>query len=128
MLSYEQKLKQREDTINDLEKEASYFRGKNYFGDDGMQNYLVFQPMYKYFKTSVKVSTTYVSSWESKGLSNEKISSITKSDYNQAPSLAYHTVKIKLKFVGDLFKQDRIIYNHGPLVNIYIAYRLNPSP
>ena len=33
-----------------LEKsDASYFRGKNYFDDDGTQNYLVFQPMYKYF-------------------------------------------------------------------------------
>ena len=32
--------------------------------------------MYKYFNTSVKDSTTYVSSWESKGLSNEKNSSI----------------------------------------------------
>ena len=44
--------------------------------------------MYKYFKKSVESSTTYVSSWESKGLSNEKISSITTSNYNQAPSLA----------------------------------------
>ena len=29
MLSYEHKLKQREDIINDLERYASYFRGKN---------------------------------------------------------------------------------------------------
>ena len=28
MLSYDNKLKQREDTINDLERYASYFRGK----------------------------------------------------------------------------------------------------
>ena len=83
--------------------------------------------MYKYFKTSVKKSTTYISSWESKGLSNEKISSITTSYYNQAPSLAYDNVKIKLKFVGDLLKQDKITYNHGPIVNIYIVYRLSPS-
>ena len=48
VLSYEHKLKQREDTINYLERDASYFRGKNYFGDDGMQNYFVFQPMDKY--------------------------------------------------------------------------------
>ena len=62
VLSYEHNLKQREDTTNDLEKDASYFRGKNYFdGSDGTQNYLVFQPMYKYFKASVKGSTTYVS-------------------------------------------------------------------
>ena len=34
----------------------------NYFdGSDGTQNYLVFQPMYKCFKASVKGSTTYVS-------------------------------------------------------------------
>ena len=65
MLSWEHKLKQREDTINDLERVSSYFKGKNYFdSDDGTQNYLVFQPMYKYFNTSVKGSTTGVSSWE----------------------------------------------------------------
>ena len=49
--------------LKKLEKfDAAYFRGKNYFdGDNGTQNYLVFQPMYKYFKTSVKGSTTYIS-------------------------------------------------------------------
>ena len=43
MLSYEHKLKRRKDTINDLERVASYFRGKNYFDEDGTQNYLVFK-------------------------------------------------------------------------------------
>ena len=28
---------------------SSYFQDKNHFGNDGSQNYLVFQPMYKYF-------------------------------------------------------------------------------
>ena len=42
VLSYKHKLKQREDTINDLERVASYFRAKNYFDGDGTQNYLVF--------------------------------------------------------------------------------------
>ena len=28
--------------------DSSYFRGKNYFEEHGAQNYLVFQPMYKY--------------------------------------------------------------------------------
>ena len=60
-------------------------------------------------------------------MSNEKISSITTSNYNQAPSLAYDNVRIKLKFVGALLKQDKITYNHGPIVNIYIVYRLSPS-
>ena len=30
--------------------DASYFTGKNYFDNDGTQNYLVFQQVYKYFK------------------------------------------------------------------------------
>ena len=64
---------------------------------------------------------------ESKGLSNEKISSIIIPNFNKAPSLAYDNAKIKLKFVGSLLKQDKITYNHGKIVNIYIVYRLSTS-
>ena len=28
--------------------DSGYSRGKNYFEENGAQNYLVFQPMYKY--------------------------------------------------------------------------------
>ena len=80
MLSYEHKLKQREDTVNDLERVASYFRGKNYFDGDGTQNYLVFHGVYKYFE-DVDLSKTIIkfnaNSWISKGLSDEKISSVS---------------------------------------------------
>ena len=65
VLSCEHKLKQREGTMNGLERVASYFKGKNYFdSDDGTQSYLVFQPMCKHFNISVKGSATCVSSWE----------------------------------------------------------------
>ena len=50
--------------------DAAYFRGKNYFDNDGTQNYLVFQPVYKYFEINIGKITL----WESKGLSSEKIS------------------------------------------------------
>ena len=30
--------------------DVAYFRGKNYFEEDGTQNYLVFQGAYKYFE------------------------------------------------------------------------------
>ena len=83
--------------------------------------------MYKYFNTSVKDSTAYVSSWESKGLSNEKISTVITPSYNRAPSLAYDNIRIKLKYIGSLLKQNKITYNHRPIVNIYIVYRLSPS-
>ena len=59
VLSYEHKLKQRKDTINNFKKVASYFRGKKYFDGDGTQNYLVFQGVYKYFE-DVDASKTII--------------------------------------------------------------------
>ena len=79
---------------NELKKiqafDSSYFRGKNHFEDDGTQNYLVFQPMYKYFK---KIGNTdHISSWESKGLSDEIIKLPTASNNILVPKLK-HTGK-----------------------------------
>ena len=51
--------------------DLNYFIGKNYFENDGMQNYLVFRPMDKYLKFNTK--TGLLSEWESKGLSDEII-------------------------------------------------------
>ena len=57
-----------ENELNKLKTfDSSYFIGKSHFEEDGTQNYLVFQPLNKYFK--VITNTDYVSSWKSKGLS-----------------------------------------------------------
>ena len=46
---------------NELKKlktfDSSYFRGKSHFEEDGAQNYLVFQPMYRYFKSIAGVGS-----------------------------------------------------------------------
>ena len=61
-----------ENELNKLKTfDSSYFIGKSHFEEDGTQNYLVFQPLNKYFK--VIANTKYISSWQSKGLSNETI-------------------------------------------------------
>ena len=44
--------------------DSSYFRGKSHFEEDDAQNYLVFQPINRYFK--VIANTLYISSWKSK--------------------------------------------------------------
>ena len=57
-----------ENELNQLKTfDSSYFIGKSHFEGDGVQNYLIFQPLNKYFKVITK--TNYVSSWKSKGLS-----------------------------------------------------------
>ena len=46
---------------NDLNKlktfDLSYFIGKSHFEEDGTQSYLVFQPLFRYFKLNVKTAT-----------------------------------------------------------------------
>ena len=85
ILSYESRLKQKEDITNDLERNASYFRGKNYFGDDGMQNYLAFKPVYKYFKKVINGLTMYPHYWHSRGLSDGKLNA-----REQLPAMMNH--------------------------------------
>ena len=63
---------------NELKKlktfDSSYFIGKSHFEEDSTQNYLVFQPMYKYFKIITGVGNgRYIYYWQSKGLSDETI-------------------------------------------------------
>ena len=61
--------------------DLSYFRGKNYFDEDGTQNWFVFQAMSKYLKIDYTNNINYVLSWVSKGLSDFKISSIKTNNY-----------------------------------------------
>ena len=80
--------------------------------------------VYKYFKTE----NNKVFPWESKRLSDEKIS-ITTSNNNHkfAASLIYLNARLWVKFSGDFLKQVHVTYNHGPTVNIYIVYEITPD-
>ena len=89
-----------------LEKfDAAYFRGKNYFDYDGTQNFLVFQPVFKYFE---RVDFE-IASWESTGLLNEKLSSVVNSK-SAVPKILYDNARIKVKFNGNLLKQIKTTY------------------
>ena len=100
---------------NELNKlktfDSSYFIGKSHFEEDGTQNYLVFQPLNKYFK--VITNTDYVSSWKSKGLSTESIKPPTTSDNSLGPELNYYGTKTRLKIIESCLKQSKISYTHG---------------
>ena len=80
----------------------SYFIGKSHFEDDGTQSYLVFQPLNKYFK--IKTNAKYISSWQSKGLSNEIIKPPASSDNSLTPLVDYLGHKISVKFTRSCLK------------------------
>ena len=81
--------------------DSSYFIGKSHFAEDGTQNYLVFQPMYRYFKQIAGVSIgNDIYYWHSKGLPNHSIT----------PSLDYYGIKNRLKFNGSCLKQHSVTF------------------
>ena len=47
--------------------DSVYYRGKSHFEEDGTQNYLVFEPMHRYFKRVIGVGTgNCIYFWKSK--------------------------------------------------------------
>ena len=125
---------------NELKKinapDLSYFGGKSYFdADDGTKNLLVFQPAHKYFKTFkntapvVFSSSGFITEWKSKGLND-----VIKSPDNSLPPALFTYIrpypKFKRaypKFNGSCLKQDKITFNNGFIVNIFIVYDLEPN-
>ena len=101
--------------------DSGYFIGKSHFGDNGTQNYLVFQKMYRYFR--LITNTSNILSWQSKGLSNENFDPLNT---NFSLSVDYVGNKIRVKFNGCCLKQsNKIPYTHKKIVNIYIVYEIN---
>ena len=100
--------------------DSSYFINKSHFEEDGIQNYLVFQPLNKYFK--LITNTLSILSWQSKGLSTENIDPPTTS---LSPSINYVGNKIRVKFTGSCLKQsNKLTYIHKTIVNICLVYGL----
>ena len=60
-------------------------------------------------------------------MSDEKINSITTSNYSMTPELSYYGTKTRAKFSGSCLKQDKTTYNNGKIVNIYIVYEISKN-
>ena len=90
--------------------DSNYFIAKSHFEEDGTKNYLVFQPMYRYFKIIAGVGNDcYIYYWQPKWLSDERINCITASNYSVRRFLHYYGSKTRVKFDGSCLKQDKII-------------------
>ena len=98
--------------IYDLERYASYFRGKNYFdGNDGAQNTLVFQS-----KKKINLIKEYqIYKWKSKGLSNQYLDTfgIIGDVMLSKPIKPMHVI-----YKGTLVQNENDIIAGGPIINI----------
>ena len=72
--------------------------------------------MYKYLKQIFGVGhDNHIYYWQSKGLSDEKINSITASNYSVTPFLDYYGTKTRVEFSGSCLKQDKLHLIMGKL-------------
>ena len=62
---------------------------------------------------------------KAKGLSDETIKPPATSGNSLTPALSYFGTKTRVNFRGSCLKQDKITFNHGKIVNIYIVYELD---
>ena len=82
--------------------------------------------MYQYFERVVGVGTgNYIYFWKSKGLYDENITAPTTSGYTLNPQLNYLGTNTRLELRASCLKQDKIIFNHGKIITIYIVYELD---
>ena len=73
----------------------------------------------------ITANSKLISSWQSKWLSDETIKPLAISDNNLTPLIDYYGSKVRLKFNKGCLKQpDKLTYDYGRKVNIYIVYEL----
>ena len=121
ILGFESKLKQEEDTIDDLEREASFFRGNYYYNQ---QSYFLFKPKSK----SCNRTGGVINSWISTGIHNDGKNSdlfSVQNSSNVLPKLINQNNRFGVLIEGSYMKENKLDYFHNSVVNIYIVYKLN---
>ena len=92
------------------------------------KNYVLFQPIHKYFKTFAGVcNESYIFYLKSKGLSDERINSIKTPNHSITSNLNYYGTRTRAEFNGNCLKQGKVTFNDGKVVNIYIVYEISKS-
>ena len=101
--------------------DLSYFLGKNFWGDDGSQNMLVYQPAFSTLQLNKDKGIDYVTSWKSKGV----YSSILSPQH----TTFLHSIKHCEYKIGKKMDKDPLVVEQNNYVtqiaNTYIVYDLD---
>ena len=60
-------------------------------------------------------------------MSDEKINFIKTPNHSITPNLNYYGTRTRVEFNGSFLEQDKVKFNHGKVVNIYIVYEISKS-
>ena len=122
ILALENKLQQKEDTINENERGNSFARGLSFYMN---QSYLV----YNCKISSFSFAGNRISAWKSAGIfnyfSNSNMNAVGDTSGNKPDLINDGRMRVYLS--GNCFKQDKTrIPNNKNAINIYFVYKLDP--
>ena len=60
-------------------------------------------------------------------MSDERLDSITASNYKITPELSFYGTKTRVEFNESCLKQDKVTLSHGTIENIYIVYEISQN-
>ena len=122
ILRFENRLKQKEDIVDERRRENSFARGFYYYHQ---QNYLVYECRYYSFKNN---ANNKITAWKSTGIDNLSVNSDLKaiSDTTLLLPSIENNGRMNVKFSGNYFVQNKFINpNASTILNIYIVYKLD---
>ena len=122
ILSFESRLKQKEDIVDEVQRENALTSGRDYYLD---KMYL----LYECKAFSFKYTNNKINLWKSNGINNYT----SNSDMDAVsigtidlPSLVDNG-RVNVKLAGAYFKQTKLIRpNNDNVINIYIVYKIKP--
>ena len=121
ILNFKSSLDQEKPAIDDLEREVSSFRGKDYYLD----SWLLLKPNFSSFIRGI--DSQYIEKWKSIGSNDESKLTAVKNTSNNTPKILISNEKIGIRFSdGDYFRQEKVDYIRNNVTNIYIVYKLTP--
>ena len=116
ILKYKTSIDHNKFVLDDLEREASFFREKDYY----LNSWLLFRPTFSSFTRGT--DSLYIEKWKSLGLNDESELIAVKKNI-----IVILNEEIGIRFSdGDCFKQEKVDYIRNKVINVYIVYKLTP--
>ena len=104
-----------------MEREVSYFRGKDYY----LNSWLLFRPIFSSFTRGT--DSLYIEKWKSIVLNNESKLTAVKNTSNNTPKIVISNEQSGVRSSdGDYFQQEKVDYIRSNVINIYIVYKVTP--
>ena len=122
ILGFESRLKQKEDIIDEVQRENALTNGRDYYLD---KMYL----LYECKAFSFKYTSGNINLWKSTGINNYSRNSDMDAVSVATTSLPFLTDngRMGVRLEGAYFKQMRLLHpNNNNIVNIYIVYSIDP--